>query len=1195
MRAIAAVFKNPLVASLLGLLLIALIIWFVGPLIAIAGWEPLDSPLARLVLILVIVVVWGANQFRKRLKEQRANAQLAEGLGERDAKEAKDAKAAGRPAEPDEVAVLRQRFTEALAVLKKSRAGRGGNVLFSLPWYVIIGPPGAGKTTALKNSGLRFPLAERFGNEALRGVGGTRNCDWWFTDEAILLDTAGRYLTQDSDPNADSAAWGGFLALLKKHRRRRPLNGVLVAISLSDLLLQNQAERATHIRAVKQRIGELYEHFGIRFPIYVLLTKADLVAGFTEFFEDLGKEERAQVWGFTLPLEEDGPAKDLGVQVRSEYDLLLARLNDRQLARMEQERDPARRALIFGFPRQMALLRDVLEEFLTGCFRPSEYEAAPLLRGVYLTSGTQEGTPIDRLLGAVARSFGLGSQAVGAGRGPGRSYFITDLLRRVAFAESNLAGTNRRLERLRAWGQRGAYAAAAAVVLLAGLAWFVSYRKNSAYVDAVSTQAAAAEKEITALSPKDVDPASTLPALNAVAAIPGGWDDRDARAPWSARFGLYQGRKLGAAAQESYHRLLRDALLPRLIFRVEEQVRNGPNDPDFLLEGLRVYRMLGEGTHFEPESVQAWMLVDWETNRGNLAAADRERLAEHLKALLDEPPAPARVPLDGGLIRQTQRTLRAAPLAERAYSRLKRQPAEGVRPFTIADAAGKDAPLVFVRRSGAPLTEGVPGLYTREGYEKVFLIRSRDLSKRIAEEDWVLQEDTDTKAAAPVQASAELEEGVLKLYLDDYGHQYEKLLADLTLVPIRNMDQAVYVLQILSSDKSPLLALLQGVARETALGQDAGGKAAQEGGKAAGALDAAKSRLREIMGSAAANTAAQATGGYDTTLQEFAKTRFGTLQEQVVAKEGQKPPFQAVLDTLNQLYVFMDSIRKNPNAAKALMDGSRELDAIVGNLERQGERQPKVVQAVLAEVGSTTKSLSSGDVREHLNALWKSEGLTFCRQAIAERYPLVRDSRTDVTLQDFGGFFGPGGVMDAFFEKNLGDLVDTSRSPWQWRPGGGMAKGSPGSLVQFERARKIKDTFFTGGTKTPQVNFELTPVTMDPSITQFVLDIEGKRVTYDHGPAIPTSVTWPGQGPKQVRIEMSPPSPSGPSGTTESGPWGWFRLLDESRLTPSGTREQFEVTFTVGGRSARFKLAATSAFNPFGSDMLRGFRCPEEL
>ena len=93
---------------------------------------------------------------------------------------------------------LRERFEEAVAALKQNQRQAAAG-LYDLPWYVFIGAPGSGKTTALVNSGLKFPLEQRIGKGALRGVGGTRNCDWWFTDEAVFLDTAGRYTTQDSD------------------------------------------------------------------------------------------------------------------------------------------------------------------------------------------------------------------------------------------------------------------------------------------------------------------------------------------------------------------------------------------------------------------------------------------------------------------------------------------------------------------------------------------------------------------------------------------------------------------------------------------------------------------------------------------------------------------------------------------------------------------------------------------------------------------------------------------------------------------------------------------------------------------------------------------------------------------------------------------------------------------------------------
>ena len=236
----------------------------------------------------------------------------------------------------------------------------------------------------------RLPLAGETGAGAVEGVGGTRNCDWWFAEDAVLVDTAGRYTTQESDARADEAAWLGFLDMLLRHRRRQPLNGVLVAISLSDLSMQDEASRRGHAAAIRRRLGELRERLGVRLPVYVLFTKADLLAGFAEFFEPLGRREREQVWGFTLPLEgAAAPAEAL----EAEWDALVERLHAQSVGRLEAEQDPGRRGLIAGFPSQLASMRPVARDFLAALFGESRYEDGHLLRGVYLTSGTQEGTP----------------------------------------------------------------------------------------------------------------------------------------------------------------------------------------------------------------------------------------------------------------------------------------------------------------------------------------------------------------------------------------------------------------------------------------------------------------------------------------------------------------------------------------------------------------------------------------------------------------------------------------------------------------------------------------------------------------------------------------------------------------------------------------------------------------------------------
>ena len=302
---------------LIGFLLIALFIWYAGPYFAFAEFRPLESQTARLIAIGIVVGLWLLARLFKRLRSyKRSDRLLAAVVAQPQPEKART---------PAEVVKLRERFEEAVGALKQRRTGES---LYDLPWYVIIGPPGSGKTTALLNSGLRFPLEQRLGKGALRGVGGTRNCDWWFTDEAVFLDTAGRYTTQDSDAESDSVGWREFLALLKKYRARRPMNGVMVTVSAQDLLTLDPAGREAHVEAARNRLDELHHELQIQLPVYVLVTKCDLVDGFAEYFEDMNAEARAQVWGVTFPYEQT-VANESPNLYTAEFDALMTRLNER--------------------------------------------------------------------------------------------------------------------------------------------------------------------------------------------------------------------------------------------------------------------------------------------------------------------------------------------------------------------------------------------------------------------------------------------------------------------------------------------------------------------------------------------------------------------------------------------------------------------------------------------------------------------------------------------------------------------------------------------------------------------------------------------------------------------------------------------------------------------------------------------------
>ena len=678
-------------------------------------------------------------------------------------------------------------------------------------------PPGPARPRRCSTPGLRFPLAEKLGQAKVQGVGGTRNCDWWFTDQAVLLDTAGRYTTQDSNRETDAGAWQGFLALLKKYRPRCPLNGVIVSVSVSSLLGHSAAERSQEAEAIRARVQELQSSFGITLPIYILVTKADLMAGFSEFFADLGKDERTQVWGFTAPPRSGEDAPAALVQFAAEFDALERRLHERLVDRLQNERDPQRRALIYSFPQQFAALREPLHALLQEAFSPSRFASTAELRGVYLTSGTQEGSPLDRVLGNMARAFGLEQKLLPPQRSSGRSYFLQRLLQDVVFPEAALTGTNPRWEKRRLMVRYGV--AAAAVVLGVGLAvaWSISYLRNRAYVNEVAERIAPVTKLVqnVGVAPES-GVAAVLPVLDAVRDLTRTGALESGSAPWSMGFGLYQGDKLNAAVDNTYRNLLRDAFLPRLSRRIEDLLRSGAQSPEQLYEALKAYLMLYDRERMEPTAFKRFVLDDWESNLyQSLPASQRPAAEEHLDAMLARHRELPELRVDANLVASARSKLAGRTITERVYQRLRRDGVGANIPdFTISAKAGPSAPLVFARASGKPLTAGVPGLFTFAGNE-AFDGAVEKVSRQFADEEpWVIGTRS---AALDPRAKGRVVDDVRRVYLEDYARTWQEFIKDIRLVRARDLQQSINLSRLLSAPESPLPVLMRAIVKEVTL------------------------------------------------------------------------------------------------------------------------------------------------------------------------------------------------------------------------------------------------------------------------------------------------------------------------------------------------------------------------------------------
>ena len=693
MGALKKVFGNWWVLS--GLAALFAVLLFVVLLPMVAG--PLRPLWVRLVFLLLILVVWGGLAAWRVLSARAASKKLAEGL-------------AAETAAPGEDAEVAKRMQAAMAGLK-SVSGSKRDYLYSRPWYVIIGPPGAGKTTALVNSGLRFP----FSDTALKGVGGTRNLDFWFADEAVLVDTAGRYTTQDSDAERDKGAWSAFLQLLRRNRPLQPVNGVIVAIGLDELLSADVAKIDGHAATVRRRLAELQKELEVSVPVYVVFTKADLMAGFTEFYDDLDVEGRRAVVGSTFPVAAD-PRHD-PAEIATAFDEMAQAAADRSPKRLQEEMDARRRGLVLGFPSQLTGLRSRVVRFLDGAFPAKAPEPPAPLRGFYFTSGVQQGTPMDRLLSGVAQVYDTPTKA--PAQGQGRAFFLNRLLTEVMIPEAGLVASSPQSRARRLAQVTGGLVAVGVVSLLILVAWAVSFASNRAFqgkllagAQNVSQEVRADGIDLTEVRESDPDLEASLSTLRALRDLPGGYADQHRGGPpITQRFGLYQAADARAASR-AYLDTLQRVMLPRILLRLERFLNDHRSDPLALYTPLKVYLLLGgQEPSLDKAAIKSWVEGDWASSvyPGEDRADLRKELDAHLDALLADPQFGSvwpdrRAPLDGALIASTRAQVQTLSLADRAYAVLRQRAATSGGPDWHASSVLSSG-MLFSRSTNACATD----------------------------------------------------------------------------------------------------------------------------------------------------------------------------------------------------------------------------------------------------------------------------------------------------------------------------------------------------------------------------------------------------------------------------------------------------------------------------------------------------------
>lgn len=1195
----------------------------------------------------VALALWLATKLWRRWRVRRANRQLGDML-EQQAETGKMSAAVAEPAKRAELDVLRTRLADTVKTIKTSKIGQvsGGSALYELPWYIVIGNPAAGKSSAVINSGLQFPFADK-NSAVIHGIGGTRNCDWFFTTEGILLDTAGRYSVHEED----RSEWLGFLDLLKRYRPKAPINGIIVTASIAELT-GNRPEFAINLaKNLRQRVQELTEKLEVFAPVYVMFTKADLITGFTEFFSSNDRQEYDRVWGATLPYEPD-EKRDVVALFDQRFEELYDGLKEISVAQLSVSRGNKLSPGQLSFPLEFSTIKPALRSFLATLFEDNPFQYKPIFRGFYFTSALQEGETNSAAAQRIAHRFGLDSQSLPKPHSAflKNGFFLRDLFSKVIFADRQTvrqfaSPTKTRMRYATFFGFVAALALA-----LGGWTW--STIGNQQLVSNVQADL----DNVTRLQQNRNDLQSRLQAMDILEDRIEQLEQFRRDKPLSVSLGLYQGNRLEQHLLTEYYNGVRQILLAPVSDNLASFLKDVNAHPDQLApmtrapesgatpagpmpvsthpaapgaapspvvaqgrqqgglyndasptnvedayNALKTYLMLSDKRHVEQAHLTDQVARFWrgwlETNRGNMPRDEMIRSAERMITFYlsrvsdnDWPMIEANLALVDQTRENLRRVVRGMPARQRVYEEIKARASTRFAPMTIARIVG-EGNTGLVAGSYA-----IPGTFTRDAWFQYVQPAIRDAAtKELQAKDWVLNTasaDDLTLEGSPEQ----IQKTLVAMYKTEYAQHWQKFMQGIAVQGFGNFTQAVDAMNKLGDPQdSPIRKVLETAYDQTSWDNPSLANATIKKAQT-GVVNWVKQWFtRQPGGQIAANVDINGNPA-DVPMGPIGQEFVGLGR--IVATHDGTSMLKGYMDTLSKVRTRFNVIKNQGDpgpGARQLMqqtldgNGSELADSLKFVDEQMltglTDSQRKSLRPLLVRPLMQAFAVVIQPASVEVNKVWNAQVYQPFQNSLANKYPFAAGAKVEAGAGEIAQVFGPDGSIAKFVGTTLGPLAVRRGDTLSARTWGDMGLAlTPDFTGGF--ARWVAP--LAGGAATSAAASSepqtVFQVLPQPSsgTTEYTIAIDGQQLRYRNTPPQWTNFVWP--------------NPQGSPGATLSATTfdgRTLQLVNEpgryglEKLINSAQRKRrpdgtFDLTWTQGSVSVSVTMRIISTSQPTG-------------
>jgi len=1118
-------------SSFSGLAVILLLIWFGGRFVG------LTSVSARLMVMGVVIACYCLWLLIMYFLVRRKGAKLSKGLS------------------GDADNGLQEKLDDVIKALKTSDLGRryrGKGALYALPWYMIIGPSAAGKSTFFSRSGLTFPLKDDQ-KYHLSGIGGTRDCDWWFSDQAVLIDTAGRYSLEE-----DSEEWLTFLKLLKQNRPNVPVNGVILAFPLDELLTVEAEQLKKHVTHIRNRLHEISNVLGLMVPINIVITKCDLLKGFEAFFDDLSEQEVSQPWGVYLLDETEDKNVNAVEVLQNRIQGLFQRLLEQRNQKIGLAKTAEQKSDIFQFPNQFSGASEKLIDFVSLLFKESPYHERPWFSGVYFTSSLQEGMVYERSGNVLKDAFAKVKREVLNAGNSSRSYFISQFFTDVVFPLKNAVRGNRKRQRFNIIAKTFSLITLSAVVIGLALTLTGTFTANKLLLNNYQDEAGDLVRKFDSQDTSDLE---RLDALRDLHRHYLSLDDISTYSPLN----LLNSQDLVGTHGEPMRELLVSAVGSYMHTQVVPYLHNqlqGFHQQWPLLsvvaqnkkrseyyESLKYYLMMtSHQAKISREDLSFYLSRLW------LKSYEDDQIfytySEELETLsqmvdmyleyfffkLDENSLNPWY-FDAVDIQNVQANLVTSPSADTLYRALVDSAQGRFETVSLKSLVGSEHSRTLISNYS------FSGVYSRKAWETYVSSGIKELTVKASEGDWVLGQARaveDEEQNKRFQDKLEIE--IRQQYFKDYSHHWRSFLGSVAIQDHDDLGANLKAIKALSGDTGPMAKLFEGLSENVKLHEAVVGSAAgnvldklTEGDEKAPIpvipivplfADAAEDLIKLVKDE-------DDTGAADIVESYIVELALLTQELEVMSTSANR-------DELAKQYAA-ELLSGNPDG-KQLFTSWINIQNILTTVDAS---ERKLIASVMESPILASWSSMIVASQRAVQRSWEEKVYSSYQNSLRGRFPF-NSQGSDASVVDFDAMMTPqSGALWRFVASELDPFVQKSGSGIKSRKwlGKGLSFDTR-SLNSIGGAERLSQSLY-GDDQSATFTYWVYPVPV-PGLSESSITVGSSNYRYRNEPQEWREFSWALNDSYDARIEAKSNGSTAYGDVRFEGPWALLRLIDKA-------------------------------------------------